>query len=480
MAEAGQAGLPLDEGFPVPEATVTARPAAIAGRIAARIDRLPLTRAQWEIALLVELTWGLIIVDTDGIAGRLYPFIWRPHNYVSTFQYSVIQALEVGLGVLIGDWIMSWVADHYGRKIGIVLSAVLGGVFLWPFAYLTSFWPLVALSVFSTLGVGAIVALHSVYLSELIAPESRNRMLLSSQSVTALVGVGVGLLAYFWIPVHWQLYVWVVAILVLIMFPLLLWRLPESPRWLEAHGRHDEAERELAKLEGRVRRAYKKELPEPDPQAHPVVVAGHGAWKELFIDPEYRRRTILLLVSWLLGYPGIVYGVGAFAAVYMVDHGASAHFVFLLITIAGVFRFLGFLANARFGERFERRDVILAVATMFAIGWLAIYFFPTKPVIALFYTFAGIGASLWLFNMYNYTAVAYPTRFRAVAFGWTDGLGHIGAWAGISLAGPLYLMGPNHLGWILFIILPGALIPGLLIRHLGINQREAVLEQVST
>ena len=46
--------------------------------------------------------------------------------------------------------------------------------------------------------------------------------------------------------------------------------------------------------------------------------------------------------------------------------------------------------------------------------------------------------------------------------------------------GPLYAMRPNHLGWILFIIVPGALLPALLIRGFGIRQSHAVLEQVST
>ena len=40
-------------------------------------------------------------------------------------------------------------------------------------------------------------------------------------------------------------------------------------------------------------------------------------------------------------------------------------------------------------------------------------------------------------------------------------------------------MGPNHLGWVLFIILPGAMLPALLIRIFGIKQAHAVLEQVS-
>lgn len=480
MAKAGRLGWPLGK-VPAPDVAAPAPPRTIAGHVAARIDRLPLTRVQWEMAILIQLTWGFIIVDTDGIAGRLYPFIWRPNHYVSTVQYSVIQALEVGLGVLLGDYIMSHVADRYGRRLVIVLAAFLAGVFLWPFAFITSFWGLVALSIFSTLGVGAIVATHAVYLSELTSPEVRNRLMLGSQGTTALVGVAIGLLAFAWIPGHWQLYIFVTAaIQLLILCPLLIWRLPESPRWLEARGRSDEAKRVIAKLEERCERVHGQPLPEPDSKAHPVITAGHGAWRELFTNPEYRRRTIVLLIAWILGYPGIVYGVGAFSSVFMVDHGNTAHFVFLLVTIAGVFRFLGFVVNARLGERFERRDVILAVGSLFALGWLVIYFFPSRPVIAVFYTVAGIGASLWLFNMYNYTAVSFPTRIRSVAFAWTDGLGHLGAWAGISLTGYMYDAGPNHLGWILFIILPGALIPSLLISLQGIRQRSAVLEQVST
>ena len=33
----------------------------------------------WEIALLVQLAWG-IAASTDGIARTLYPFIWLPHH----------------------------------------------------------------------------------------------------------------------------------------------------------------------------------------------------------------------------------------------------------------------------------------------------------------------------------------------------------------------------------------------------------------
>jgi putative MFS transporter len=434
-----------------------------------------------EVVHPVEITWGFIIFDTDGIGARLYPFVWRPNHIIDVNQYAVIQALQVGAGILLGVYLMSWVADRYGRRPAILLATLLGGLCIWPFAYVFDFWGMVFLSVLSTLGVGGIVATHSVYLSEMISPELRNRALLASQGVTALVAVGVNLLAFWLIPSQWQAFLWVsAAIEIVVLLPLLWWYLPESPRWLEAHGRHEAAEQAIEIYESKVQAVSLAPLPEPQQNMHPVVMAGSGGWRELFVSPVYRGRTILLILCWLLGYAGLIYGVGAFTAVYMVDHGASAHFVFLAIAGAYATLFLGFQLNAWLGERVERRDVLCFSALLFAAAWVVIWLYPSLPVIAVFYALSRVGTGLWLFNLYNYTAVSYPTRIRSVAFAWTDGLGHLGAWGGVTLLGPLYGWGPDHLGWILWIVIPGAIVPALLIRGFGIRQQRAVLEQVST
>jgi MFS family permease len=451
------------------------------GVMAARIDRLPLTKVQWHLAILVEVTWGFIIFDTDGIGARLYPFVWRPNHIIDTVQYAVIQALQVGLGILLGVYIMSYIADRYGRRPAILTATLLGGICIWPFAYVTDFKWMVVLSILSTLGVGGIVATHSVYLSEMTSPEVRNRVLLTSQGVTALVAVAVNLLAFAWIPSNWQLFLWVsAAIEIVVLLPLLYWKLPESPRWLEAHGRHAEAEAAMAIYERQCEAASRAPLPAPKAIPDQVVSAEGGSWTELFTNPDYRSRTWLLIFVWLLAYAGLIYGVGAFAAVYMVDHGANAHFVFLTIAAAYAVLFVAFQINGRLGEKVERRDVLFLMGILFAASWVVAWLVPNLWVIAGAYVVSRIGTGLFLFNLYNYTAVAYPTRIRSKAFAWTDGLGHLGAWAGVTLLGPLYAFGPDHLGWILWIVLPGALLPAVLIRFGGIRQSRAVLEQIST
>ena len=75
-----------------------------------------------------------------------------------------------------------------------------------------------------------------------------------------------------------------------------------------------------------------------------------------------------------------------------------------------------------------------------------------------------IAVGVFVTNLYNYTASAYPTRVRAVGTGWTDGVGHGGAVAGPLIAGALFAVTANHIGWFLWFTIAGSLLPaGLLL-----------------
>ena len=82
----------------------------IPGEMAARVDRLPMSFMAWEICLIIQVGWATS-ASTDGIALRLYPFVWLPAKVVTHSQYDVLFALQVGISILLGGYALGWLAD---------------------------------------------------------------------------------------------------------------------------------------------------------------------------------------------------------------------------------------------------------------------------------------------------------------------------------------------------------------------------------
>ena len=233
----------------------------IPGEMAARVDRLPMSFMAWEICLIVQIGWACA-VGTDAIAARMYPFVWLPAKEITHSQYDVLYALEVGIGILIGGYAMGWLSDKIGRRPSLVLSSVLAAVFIWPFAYVTNYPALALLSIGSTLGIGGYLAINVVYMSEIMGPTVRPRVMMVSQTVCIfllLVVLG-GIIPHYWFPSQYKLYLWLLAGLNVLVAIYLAFRMPESPRWLEARERRDAARTDRgadgeAGQQGRPRRA---------------------------------------------------------------------------------------------------------------------------------------------------------------------------------------------------------------------------------
>src|SRR6201992_4160740 len=67
----------------------------IPGEMAARVDRLPSSLMAWEICLIVQVGWA-IAASTDGIAARMYPYVWLPAKEINHSQYDVLYASRSG------------------------------------------------------------------------------------------------------------------------------------------------------------------------------------------------------------------------------------------------------------------------------------------------------------------------------------------------------------------------------------------------
>ena len=182
----------------------------------------------------------------------------------------------------------------------------------------------------------------------------------------------------------------------------------------------------------------------------------------------------------VLGYAGIVYGGASQIVLYLIGKGGySAGFIFAMTAWAGVVATAVYLLNAWVGDRLERRWTQLIGAVSFAVGYL-IYYNGVHNTTAVYLgtIFTHIGSVLWLWSMYVYIPQCYPTRMRALGTGWTDGVGHIGAWGGVLIAGALFTLG-NPQPFFLFVTIPCALLPGILIAIFGKNQRNRALEELA-
>ncbi|HEY2286037.1 MAG TPA: MFS transporter [Streptosporangiaceae bacterium] len=473
----------MSETLPTGVAGGARAPREASGHIAARIDRIPICRIQYGLAGITQIYWGGLIA-TDAVVARLFPFLWGPLG-MSTLQFSLMLSANIGAGILVGEYLGGFLSDRFGRKKILIASALVDAIFLWPLAYTNTFGVLLVFNFLYAIGMGFMLATNAVYMHEIVPPQGRHKIAMRVQLLTVVVILIPTVMAYFWIPAHYRWYIWGLVIIEVALTPLGL-ILPESPRWLEGKGRIEEADKIVSRWEAKAERYTGQPLPAPDTASHPVVATEHVPAKELF-QGRYRSRTVLLLSVWLLGYPGLVYGATAYIPTFLVEHKWTPHEIFLWGgggSIAAVpLVIIVFYAVSFFGERFERRTIIMVTGVLFGAALLVMLAFENnKPGVSAALLFVLVVGYLWLFNMYNYTAAAYPTRLRSVGTGWTDGVGHLGTFLGPPVIGVLFSSTAAHgnYGWILWCAILCGIVPSILLGVLGIRQRNVILEQIST
>ena len=467
----------MAEDMPGAGAAVGGTTVVIPGEMAARVDRLPMSRMAWELALLVQVGWACS-ASVAGISARLYPFIWLPRHVMTSFEYSVLYALGTGISVLIGGYAIGWLSDRIGRRKALILSSVLAGVFTWPFGYVTDYPALVVLSIADTLGFAGYLAVNVVYMSEMMGPAVRSKVIRSAQvlAIFLLSVVLSSLIPHYWIPGQYRRYLWLLAGLNIVMALALFWRIPESPRWLEARERRDQARTIVERMEARVTKRHPV-LPEPDLTPHQVVAEEKTRWLAPF-GRQYVAVTVFLLVVMVLGY-GHVYGYAGYRFLFLAEsRHYSAGFIFALAAWAAAASAAVYLLNALLGERVEPKYTQLAGAIMFAGGWWGVYATHTTPALVTFFIVATVGTTLWQFSMWAYIPGNYPTRMRSLGTGWTEGVGHVGATGGVLLSGVVFAAAAP-LGWILLITIPGALLPACMVAIFGKRQRRRTLEELA-
>jgi MFS family permease len=343
-------------------------------------------------------------------------------------------------------------------------------------------------------GVGADLALVNTYINE-VAP-SRNRARYTSLifllgSVGSSLGIWLGL--YLTTPpaafpsglpfalagphflVGWRVMYGIGALLAILGL-ILRFDLPESPRWLIARGRLLEAERVVTQMEQQALTRLRV-LPPPGPELPVRAVQSHAGYREIFSNPLYLKRTILLMVIWLVGYI-TVYSLVAGITVLLAALGypfAQAGVIAAMGTLGGI---LCALIAYFFSERLERKSWLIIAALLNLAGGLIIALsgHSSMGLVSLGSILLSLGAYLWLPTTYTWSTEHYPTRARATGFALVDGVGHVGGGIGVVYVASLAVkLGP--LGT--FLLLGGLLLLAAFLAQFGMATRNKRLDEVS-
>jgi MFS transporter, SP family, sugar:H+ symporter len=169
--------------------------------------------------------------------------------------FAVASAL---LGCALGAYLAGRVADRYGRIATMLLGAALFLVSSIGAGFAFAVWDLVLWRVVGGLGIGIASVVAPAYIAEISPKQVRGR-LASLQQLAITMGIFAALLSDalfanaaggaaepFWFGIAAWRWMFLACAVPAVVYGLLAWRLPESPRYLAQKGETDKARSILA------------------------------------------------------------------------------------------------------------------------------------------------------------------------------------------------------------------------------------------
>ena len=314
-------------------------------------------------------------------------------------------------------------ADHFGRRTILRAAAIILTVAAVLSAVATNFFMLIAARLLSGAGVGAALVVAPMYIAEISPAVARGRMVSFNQLLIVL-GISTAFFSNYCIlqlahfDGHWRWMLGIGALPSFIYF-LLLWTVPESPRWLAMHGRLDVARRVLSRAHG-IELAEAELVQVRASIAHEAGTA-EATWREL-ASPSLRGVIIIGLTVGVLQQITGVNAVFFYAPVIFEHAGASADAAFMQAAYVGVVNLVFTVLAILLIDRIGRRPLLLlgTAGIALSMGLLAYGFgsaggmnpaLVLTGVLAFVASFAiSLGPVMWVL-----LSEIFPNRVRGIA-----------------------------------------------------------------
>ncbi|AXF06228.1 MFS transporter (plasmid) [Paraburkholderia hospita] len=387
----------------------------------------------------------------------------------STLQLNSIFMSATFVGLTIGAALAGLLSDKFGRRFAYQFNlAIFGGMALVSSLAPSMQW-LIAARFIMGIGMGAEYVMGYGLIIEFVPPSHRGRYL----GKLALIG-GSG--------------VFVTAVIATFIVPWIGWRpmfviggigtlwvwwmrrhLPESPRWLERVGRHEEAEE--------IMRAIEKEagISTPLPSSPQAAASKEPHWVPLstLFSRAVIRRTLLAIVVNVVCLFGS-YSLTGWMPTFFVRQGMSVtHSLgFTAAMMAGWIAGPLFLACV--SDRMGRRTAIMCFAAVCAcLG--AVYPFLTSATAIIFCGFLLVSSvAIFLTLGLGMTPEMFPTEYRFRGGGVAQMFGRLGLIGSPFIV--LELFNNFGIAGVVFAISGAYIVIALLIMVAGIETNQQSLE----
>lgn len=388
--------------------------------IAKLINELPLSRLQITVIVLCGLLAFLEGYDVQSLA-YVAPVL-APDLGISTSALGTVFSVFL-VGYVVSGFVLGPAADRFGRRwilIGSTFVFALGSLAT---VFASNVTTLLICRLVTGLGIGGAMTLVA------LAAEYTPARLRSTAGMIMLAGLPLGSVAGGLISAQliprfgWHSVFAVGGILPIVLTVVLIFLLPESPRFLVA--RFDDGER-AAKIMRRIVPAAQL-----DPDVKYVVAreekrSGSGVGS-LFTG----GRALMTIALWVAMFASLaaMYFLLSWIPSMLTGAGMTLSTAILSGTVFSLGGIVGAVVLGAVMDRSRRPAVVLCVSTVIAIG--SILVLPSVlhvPLASFIFIFLlGIGVIGTNAGVINLSGLVYPTLIRSTGVGWAGGVGRIGS-----------------------------------------------------
>ena len=412
------------------------------------INTNPLSRYQKLVIFL-----GFCVIALDGfdiaIMGFIAPTLkqeWGVSNHELGF---VISTALIGLAL--GALFSGPLADWLGRKKIIINSVFFFGFWTIATAFSQNIEQMIFFRFMTGLGLGAAMPNMSTLVSE-YAPERQRSFIITVIFCGFTFGAAVGGFAASWLipQFGWHSLMALGGILPLLFAPLLIWKLPESARFLVIK------QAPTARIHAILQRFYPGQVSENVSFILPQQPINSSAMR-IVLSRDYLFGSLML---WLIYFMGLflVYILGSWLPTLVKEIGLTVSQAAVMTALYQAGGTVGSLFAGWLMDKINPHralGIIYTVGGLFtmAIGYAGVNF----PLLCSLAFISGACLNGANTGMNALSARFYPTQARATGSSWMHGVGRIGAILSAFAGAEMLAMGLDFRSVFLILGIPAAL-----------------------